>query len=79
MDDGWNDEFLNELGSIAPPQGEPWLINGDFNLIYKAEDKNNLNLNRRIIGKFRAMIDAAGCIRSSARTRNSPGATSVRT
>jgi endonuclease/exonuclease/phosphatase family metal-dependent hydrolase len=31
---------------------------GDFNLIYKASDKNNLNLNRRLMGKFRAALDA---------------------
>jgi hypothetical protein len=34
-----------------------WLIAGDFNLIYKASDKNNLNLNRRLMGKFRAALD----------------------
>jgi hypothetical protein len=30
---------------------------GDFNLIYKADDKNNLNLNRRLMGRFRAALD----------------------
>jgi endonuclease/exonuclease/phosphatase family metal-dependent hydrolase len=30
---------------------------GDFNLITKASDKNNLNINRRLIGKFRAARD----------------------
>jgi exonuclease III len=39
------EEFLQEMISIKPPLGLPWLIMGDFNLIYKADDKNNLNLN----------------------------------
>jgi hypothetical protein len=43
---------------------EPWtnihgecLISGDVNLIYKAEDKNNLRLNRRLMGRFKAALD----------------------
>jgi hypothetical protein len=28
----------------------------DFNLVYKASDKNSLNLNRRLMGKFRAAL-----------------------
>jgi hypothetical protein len=39
--------FLNELGCIKPTGLIPWIVTGDFNLIYKAKDKNNLNLNRR--------------------------------
>lgn len=30
---------------------------GDFNLIYEARDKNNLNLNRRLMGRFKAAIN----------------------
>jgi hypothetical protein len=41
-----------------PAVGVPWLITGDFNLIYQASDKNNLNLNKRLMGKFRAAIDS---------------------
>uniref|UniRef100_A0A453CXW1 Endonuclease/exonuclease/phosphatase domain-containing protein n=1 Tax=Aegilops tauschii subsp. strangulata TaxID=200361 RepID=A0A453CXW1_AEGTS len=37
----------------------PWLALGDFNLIYEARDKNNLNLNRRLMGKFRAALNRA--------------------
>jgi hypothetical protein len=33
------------------------LLCGDFNLIYKAEDKNNAILNRRMMGRFRRFID----------------------
>lgn len=35
----------------------PWLVIGDFNLIYQACDKNNLNLNRCLMGKFRRTLD----------------------
>lgn len=59
-DDARKERFLLEISRSAPPASEPWLINGDFNLIYEARDKNNLNLNRRLIGRFRAAIDTAG-------------------
>jgi len=50
-------QFLQELKNIPPPEHNRWLILGDFNLIYQAEDKNNSNLNRRLMGAFRATID----------------------
>lgn len=59
-DEARKDAFLLELARSAPPANEPWLLNGDFNIIYEVRDKNNLNLNRRIMGRFRAAIDAAG-------------------
>ena len=58
VDDTRKDDFLAEIAHAAPPQGEPWLLNGDFNIIYEARDKNNSNINRRIMGKFRAAIVA---------------------
>lgn len=33
------------------------MLCGDFNLIYKAEDKNDSNLNRRMMGKFRRLLN----------------------
>lgn len=33
------------------------MIAGDSNLIYQASDKNKLNLNRRLMGKFRRTLD----------------------
>jgi hypothetical protein len=30
-----------------------WLVMGDFNLIYREEDKSNNRLNRRLMVKFR--------------------------
>ncbi|XP_073361955.1 uncharacterized protein [Aegilops tauschii subsp. strangulata] len=58
-DEARKDEFLDEMIRIRPPQGEPWLINGDFNIIYEARDKSNHNLNRRVMGRFRDAIDRA--------------------
>jgi exonuclease III len=50
-------QFLQELKSIPPPMHNRWLILGDFNLIYQEQDKNNSNLNRRLMGTFKAAID----------------------
>lgn len=47
--------FLDEIKQIHVGIDRPWLIIGDFNLIYQASDKNNLNLNRRRMGQFRAL------------------------
>jgi exonuclease III len=61
-DDARKDDFLTELRTIraavtAAGDTVPWLIIGDFNLIYQASDKNNLNLNRRMMGRFRKTLD----------------------
>jgi hypothetical protein len=32
--------------------GMPWLLCGDFNMIYHAADKNNGRLDRRLMGQF---------------------------
>ena len=34
-----------------------WLITGDFNLIYRAADKNNMNLSPRLMRHFREALD----------------------
>jgi endonuclease/exonuclease/phosphatase family metal-dependent hydrolase len=44
-----NIQFLQELRDIRSAALGPWIIAGDFNLIYKAEDKNN-NYNRAMMG-----------------------------
>ena len=58
-DDCLKDEFLAEMAATAPPLSEPWVLSGDFNMIYEACDKNNPNINRRIIGKFRRALDSS--------------------
>jgi len=50
-------QFLQELKSIPRPDHGRWLILGDFDLIYQAEDKNNTNLNMHLMGSFKAAID----------------------
>lgn len=49
--------FLQELCDIRAHCPGPWLLVGDYNLIYAAEDKNNTNLNRRLMGKFCRFVD----------------------
>lgn len=79
VDDARKDAFLAELIHAAPPRGEPWLIAGDFNIIYEARDKSNLNLNRRIMGMFRRAIDTAGLKEIKCKTGASPGPMSGKT
>lgn len=50
-------EFLRELRTIRAQCVGPWMLAGDFNMIYKEEDKNNSNLNRAIMGRFKRFID----------------------
>lgn len=37
--------FLNEIREVRNLCMGPWVIGGDFNMIYSVEDKNNENLN----------------------------------
>jgi exonuclease III len=48
--------FLQELRGVRACRIGPWLVGGDFNLIYKAKDKNNDRLNRRLMGMFRRFL-----------------------
>lgn len=49
--------FLQELRSVRASCQGPWLVLGDYNLIVSAEDKNNGNLNRAMICRFRRLIN----------------------
>lgn len=49
--------FLDELREVRVACHGPRAVVGDFNTIYMASDKNNLNLNRRNMGRFRRFID----------------------
>ena len=51
--------FLDKLRAIRASHADSWLVCGDFNLIYRAQDKNNALLNRRMMGRFRRLIDDA--------------------
>jgi exonuclease III len=48
--------FLRHLRHLKPVDGSHWLILGNFNLIYKARDKNNCNLNLRLMSRFRRTL-----------------------
>lgn len=50
--------FLQEIASLKPSTGTKWLILGDFNLIYRAQDKNNSNINPRRMAQFRNTLNA---------------------
>jgi len=48
--------FLQELREIRLACQGPWLTLGDYNLITSDADKNNSNLNRAMMGRFRRFI-----------------------
>jgi exonuclease III len=49
--------FIRELRGIKQEAREQWLILGDFNLIYKSEDKNNGRVNRQLMTRFRRALN----------------------
>lgn len=52
------DAFFLELISQKPPVGTKWLVNGDFNQIYRARDKNRANVNRSRLVRFRNALNS---------------------
>ncbi|CAO2042950.1 unnamed protein product [Urochloa humidicola] len=50
-------EFLNELRATRLRASPNWMITEDFNLLLDASDKNNANVNRRNLGRFRRFVD----------------------
>lgn len=49
--------FIRELRQLKNTVKPQWLLMGDFNLIYKEQDKNNGRLNRRLMLRFRRAIN----------------------
>jgi exonuclease III len=49
--------FIRELRGIKQEAREQWLILGDFNLIYKSQDKNNGRVNRQLMTRFRRALN----------------------
>ena len=49
--------FLDELLEVISHCNGPWMLAGDFNMIYCAEDKNNDNVNRALMGRFRRFVN----------------------
>jgi hypothetical protein len=56
-DEGDKPRFLEEMITLKPALDTPRLVLGDFNLIYSASHKNNLNLNRLLMGRFRQALN----------------------
>jgi exonuclease III len=50
-------QFLQELRDVRQACSGPWLLAGDFNLILHEEDKNNPNVHRAMMGRFRRCIN----------------------
>jgi hypothetical protein len=44
--------FLLELQAVRSVHPGPWLVAGDFNLIYNVVNKKNQCLNRHLMGRF---------------------------
>jgi hypothetical protein len=57
QENGDNINFLQELRDIRADCQGPWMLCGDFNLIYQAADKNNGNLDRSMMGRFRRLLN----------------------
>jgi hypothetical protein len=54
--------FLDEVWDLVAFRLGLWLLTGDFNLMYHTADKNNGNLNRRLMGQFRWLLNDT-CLR----------------
>jgi hypothetical protein len=48
---------LHELRNVREGCNGPWVIAGDFSLIYKTSDKNNNSFNRAMMGRFRCFFN----------------------
>ena len=49
--------FLVELQQRRDLCPGPWVVLGDFNMILNANEKNNVNLNRSMMRRFRMFVD----------------------
>lgn len=49
--------FLQEIRDLQCLVHKEWLIAGDFNLIARANEKNNFNINIQMMGRFRSVIE----------------------
>jgi hypothetical protein len=49
--------FLQEIKDLRQHVLPAWLLLGDFNLIYRAQDKNNSRINLSMLNNFESTID----------------------
>lgn len=50
-------QFMQEITNLRQNMLPAWLILEDFNLIYRAQDKNNNRVNLTLLNGFRSTID----------------------
>jgi exonuclease III len=51
--------FLAELRQFGATVSGPWMLCGDFNMVYRAQDKNNDRMDRHCMRRFRAFLNQA--------------------
>jgi hypothetical protein len=51
--------FLAELHDLRQVTTSPWMLAGDFNMIYHTQDKNNDHLNTRLMVQFQRFLHDA--------------------
>lgn len=56
-------QFLQELCNVRLACVGPWAIGGNFNLIFRAADKNNSNADRVMMGRFRRFLNVSSSCR----------------
>jgi hypothetical protein len=56
QEDDLKREFMQEVRQIKNLVQDRWMVLGDFNLISPAADKSNSNINLRLMGQFRDLI-----------------------
>lgn len=49
--------FMDEIKQLKPTGQIKWLLLGDFNLIFRARDKNNSLVNRTLMNRFKSVLD----------------------
>ena len=69
--------FLSEIRDVRAASGGPWLLCGDFNLIYKASDKNNGILDRANCGDSSGSSTTYSLKNCTSLAACSPGPTGV--
>jgi hypothetical protein len=56
QEDDQKQEFMQEIRHVQSVVQDKWMILGDFNLISSTVDKSNSNVNLRLMGQFRDVI-----------------------
>ena len=59
-EDDQKQKIVNELDMVSQLPIGPSMLNGDFSMTYEARNKNNNNLNRRMMRRLCKAIDMAG-------------------